>query len=626
VQKIRPYIILLFVFQTISSYSLIHFEKLKALESRVKYTYPDSLNLFSTTIDTSNHEGLAYKYWAKGKSAFWSSNFPEAYTLFEIAAENIEKTGKTDLLAELQLDLASSLSMVDQNGKALSYLLEANKVFSSIGSNEQKSISAIALAEMYRKLAEYENALNILHKIKSTAEKNPFTRAKCYNRIAAVHSETGSLDSSLFYSKLALKIAEEINDPHLIAISENEIGYVLRIARKMREALPHFYRADSLWQSVGMLRHAINAMHHISVCYGTLNELDESLEVTHKAYHLVRNKNWHQIEINLLEDLRNLQYQKGRIDSGDFYERKRLETVILWKDQQYVINTRMVEALFTQKQNEQTIREQTIVLENERLEKIAMERERTILWLLVGFASFLLVAIFGYVYIQHKRKKELIKQNIEKEQENLKLEKALSANEALFQEISHRVKNNLAVLSGILQMQSNISQNDSVKNELQNSILRIESMATIHKQLYDKDTSAKVNPGKAIDELSNNILHAMGLSPAECLTLSYQNFELDIAQSVPFCLILNEIITNSCKYAGVSSDKKLDISLSQEKNEIICIVKDKGVGFIDSDTEKKSLGIYLVKLLAKQLRADIKWEMSDEYFTFSIRFTNEAHE
>lgn len=604
------------------------YQQFKNLENRVKYTSPDSLVLFSETIDTSEVFGKAIKYWAQGKAHYWKSQFPEAYSKLELASSFLKNDNNELLKAELQLDLAKALSVVDQNGQALSYLLEANKIINEFGNSFQKSHAAISLAEMYRKIADFKNAFLILYKSKSLAEKNPYTQALCYNRLAAVHSETGSQDSSLYYSRKALVIAESINDPNLIATSENEIGYILRIQRKLDESLPHFYRADSLWKSIGMLNYALNSMHHISVVYGSMNVLDKSLEITRKAYGLIEGRGWYREEMNLLEDLRNLQNQMDNPDSAMYFESKRLHTALLWKDQQYSVNTRYVEIMFAQKENEQTIREQMILLENERLENEAISKERTILVLVIGLTLLLLITIIRYSFIQQKRKIKLVNDNLEKEHKNIKLEKALSANEALVQEISHRVKNNLAVLSGLLNMQALRSQNELVKAELQNSILRIESIATIHKQLYDKDSNGKVDLGNAVQELSSNILYAMGFDPKECLIINCQNFKLDIAYSVTFCLILNEVITNSCKYGGVSPENKIEIELKKENNNISCLVKDKGAGVESVKIKKKadSLGIYLIELLSKQLHADIKWEKSREYFIFSINFTASKNE
>ncbi len=598
------------------------YHKFRAIEERVKYFNPDSLFYYSENIDTTNFSGKIIHHWSKGRAYFWKSNYTNAYSELEKTQKYIEILNNQLLKAELYLDLASALSMIEQNGKALSYYLEANGIISIKGNDEQKSKAAIDLAEMYRKIAEFEKAYQILYKIKPIAEKNLYSQARCYNRIAALHSETGKNDSSLYYSYKALEIANQLKEPNLIATSENEIGYMLRIQRKFDESLPHFYKADSLWRSVGMLRYAINALHHISVIYNTTKDYKKSLEITQFAYQLIKDKNWYQTEINILDDLRNVHANLNNKDSVIFYKILAIEAGNRWKDQQYETNTKMVEILFTQKENEQIIRVKNILLEKEKIEKESIEYERRNLIFFTFLIVFLLVIIFIYAFKQRDYKIKLSKENKEKEIKNHQLADALIANEALVQEISHRVKNNLAVLSGLLRMQATRSDNQDLKNELNVSILRIDSIATIHKNLYDKGNDAKVNLDVAIKDLSNNILHAMGVNPEVCLILELEKCELEIAQAVTFCLILNEVITNSCKYGEINESKKLNIKLSNHQDLIKCSISDQGKGFAEENLDKnhKSLGLYLIKMLSKQLKAEISWKKTEKLFKFSIQF------
>ena len=605
-----------------STYSQINLEQFRKIENSVKYSNPDSLFHLAKKLDTKEHNGLAFKHWIEGRAHFWNSNFSDAYESLERSAELLTKNRDFELLAHLQLDLAASLTIVEQNGRALSYLLEANKYFTDHNNTKQVVLSSIALGEMYRKVAEFKTAHRILYNVKRIAKKDSYPLALCLNRIAAVHSETGSLDSSLFYSHKALKIANHINDPDLIATSENEIGYILRIKGKYEEALPHFYRADSLWRSVGMVRHAINAMHHISVCYGSIDELVKSVAITHKALNLIKGKNWYQIEVSLYEDLRNLQKQLGNSDSSVYYEIKFLETGNLLKDQQYSMNTKMVEVLFTQKQNEQIIHEQEILLENEKLEKVAIRKNQELLILLACLIFLILVSIAIFSIKQRRQQKILKEEYRLKQIQNSKLKEAVAANEILLQEVSHRVKNNLAVLSSLLQLQVNRTTNNIVSSELKEAMLRVDSISAIHKQLYDGKGDAKISLTEGIKTLTDNILNSMGFVAEECVELNLDEIVLDISQSVTLSLILNEVITNSCKYGKIDERHKLVIDLKLKENKIICSVKDRGLGFDSSEGSKNSegLGLYLIELMSKQLKASISWKKSTNFFIFKIQF------
>jgi two-component sensor histidine kinase len=603
-----------------------HFEAFKSLENQVKYSNPDRLSEFANTIDTTTTYGQVISSWARGKAFYWKSDYPNAFIQLKEAAELAEDIKDKMLLGEIYLDLSSSLAIVDNQGKALSYMLDANGIFEKVGSNEQQSRAAISLGELYRKIGDHVKAMDVLRSTLPKTKSLSYQKARCLNRMAAVFSETGKSDSSLLLSRRSLEISNELGDPDLIATSENEIGYMLRLQDRFQESLPHFFKADSLWRSAGMNRYAANPIHHAAVVYRSIGKVEKGLKITHKAYALTKGKGWYQIEMNQLDDLKAMHDLLNNEDSVLFYDRARLEAAISFRTKQFEVNTKMVEILYTQKENEQTIREQSIQIRNEALEKEVINRERITLLIIVSLIVIILLIIFIYAFNQRKLQKKLAIENAEKEKKNEQLLVALGANEALVQEISHRVKNNLAVLSGLLTMQANRSDNATVKKELTDSILRIESIATIHKKLYDKRSDAKVNLKEALSELSENVVSAMGKDPSEVLEMSLDEVELDIAEAVTLCLIVNEAITNSCKYANVGSDNKLHVNLVKENDQLTCRIIDHGPGFDDSEVPKEStsLGVYLIRLLSKQLGAKLNWTKTDETFILSIELKSDG--
>lgn len=616
--------LVLLSFGTCQSQSL--FEQFKALENEVKYTHPNALEDFANKLDTSTLADKSLYYWVLGRLSFWNSDYPNSYIYLEKAVVILDSLDFEELQAQLYMDLSSTLAVVDQNGKAMSYLLKAKDIIERQNNPDELARVNISLAELYRKTDDHSKAKDILRKTRSIAELNPYNHARYLNRLAAVHSEKGDGDSSLHYSFLSLAIATEIKEPDLMATAENEIGYIYRNRNQYEKALTHFGKADSLWKSIGKLRYAINAMHHISIIYGVTEEIEKSLDITHEAYKLVKDKNWYQVEFKLLEDLISLKVYLNESDSVAYYEKKKLEAIINWKDQQYAINTRMVEALFAQEKNEKIINEQKTRIEREELEKKALDQERNALIIIAVLIGLLLLIIFIYAFNQRKLKVRLSQENSEKAKKNEELSQALLANEALVQEISHRVKNNLAVLSGLLNLQSQRTASEEVSKELQDSILRIDSIATIHKKLYDKRSDAKVNLKEVLQDLASNVLISMGRHPEKCLQLAVDEVEIDISKGVTFCLIVNEVITNSCKYGLVDERNKLIIELTQKNKRIICGVKERGKGFEIKETtnDLSSLGLYLINLLGKQLKATIGWHKTEDFFIFQIEFDLEG--
>ena len=608
---------LLFCFDLVGQDLLTQF---KTLEKKVRFNDPDQLVEFAHQLDSTSIEEQAFKKWIVGRSLFWNSNYPSAYEKMESALVLIKQLKDSVLLGELYLDLSAALAVVDENGRALDYSLQATDLLDEVGGKEQRVRAAISLGEMYRKIGQYDDSYRVLNSILSETDEVSIHRARCLNRLAAVSSETGKWEESMNYSYRSLEIAETLGDRDLIATSENEIGYALRHGEDVEKSLSHFYRADSLWQSIGKIRYAASPKHHVAIVYRTLHQFEKALNYTREAYALIKGRGWYQIEMNLLDDLKMTHDYFGNKDSVLFYDRERLQAAINFKTKQFEVNTKMVEVLHTQKENEQIIREQKIKLRNESLEKDAISRERTTLWIIVSLIIIILLIIFVYAFNQRKLQMKLSRENREKEKKNEELLNALGANEALVQEISHRVKNNLAVLAGLLTMQANRSESEKVKKELKDSVLRIDSIATIHKKLYDKRTDAKVNLKDALEELSTNVIASMGKDPKAVFDSYLEDIEIDIAEAVTLCLIVNEALTNSCKYANVSAENKVHVSLRSKSDKIKCCVIDHGPGFeeIKISSKTKSLGVYLIKLLSKQLKAELNWEKSDRQFRMCI--------
>jgi tetratricopeptide (TPR) repeat protein len=269
------FLFLQFVGYTLSQSS---FSEFRALESRVKYINPDSLYRFSISIDTTLVLDKAIHHWAKGKSYFWNSDYPNAYAQLDQASQLIKELDNKSMLAEISLDLSSSLAIVDRNGRALSFALKARELLKDEGNKEQQTRAAISLGDIYRKIGQYEGALKMLRETLPKTNDLSYNKSRCLNRMAAVYSETGKYDSSLVFSQRALELAHAIGDLDLIATSENEIGYVLRQQNQFKESLVHFFKADSIWRSLGMFRFASNPMHHVSVVYRSINKFDLALD------------------------------------------------------------------------------------------------------------------------------------------------------------------------------------------------------------------------------------------------------------------------------------------------------------------------------------------------------------
>ncbi len=193
-----------------------------------------------------------------------------------------------------------------------------------------------------------------------------------------------------------------------------------------------------------------------------------------------------------------------------------------------------------------------------------------------------------------------------KEKEQLVADKDL-----LIKEIHHRVKNNFQVISSLLKLQSARAKDDTVKLILEESCTRILSMSKIHEMLYRTDNLEHIN----FRENIQNIVHSLvELYNGNCRHVTFNvvcdNIKLTIDTAIPCSLILNELISNSLKYAFNDWEHaKIDIILASKNGNCILSVKDNGIGYPDGFENKTSgsLGILIVKTFASQLNGKIEF-------------------
>jgi PAS domain S-box-containing protein len=202
--------------------------------------------------------------------------------------------------------------------------------------------------------------------------------------------------------------------------------------------------------------------------------------------------------------------------------------------------------------------------------------------------------------------------NAELEKRILTRNAELRERDALLQEIHHRVKNNLQVISSLINMQVRTLSDNSTRAALQQCRSRVETMAQIHEMLYQSKDYSNVPFGKYTKELANRVLSASGLSPDE-VTIHYEMQELSLAvdKAIPCALILNELISNALKHAFPEGAGTIRIELRQlSAGRILLCVSDDGVGIPAGfdPARSTSLGMQLVVTLAEQLDGRLEIE------------------
>lgn len=247
------------------------------------------------------------------------------------------------------------------------------------------------------------------------------------------------------------------------------------------------------------------------------------------------------------------------------------------------------------------------VLQNE-------EKQTCELWIKLDNGSNLYVRL-GSIRIEIKDGNYLMHTAMsditERKRSEEKIQAALKEKEILLREIHHRVKNNMQIISSLLRLQSKYIKDEKYRVLFEESQNTIRSMSLIHEKLYNSEDMAKLDFKEYIGDLVNSLFHSYGVNTSLITSrINIENVSLGIDFAIPCGLIINELITNSLKYAFPDGRKgEIKIAFSKINENIYeLFVGDNGVGIPDDidigNTE--SLGLRLVTMLVNdQLEGEI---------------------
>jgi two-component sensor histidine kinase/DNA-binding response OmpR family regulator len=201
----------------------------------------------------------------------------------------------------------------------------------------------------------------------------------------------------------------------------------------------------------------------------------------------------------------------------------------------------------------------------------------------------------------------------ERKKVDLQIQAALREKEALLRELFHRVKNNLQVVSSLLNLQSESLTDEQAREMFRESRHRIHSMALIHERLYQAKDLARIDIEQYVHDLASELFFAYGVSPDRIrldVDINTNGAIIDIEKAVPVGLIINELLTNALKYAFPDGRAGgLTVRIEPTPVDMLKLtVADDGVGLpagIDVK-EPATLGLQLVSTLAEQLRGSLE--------------------
>ena len=247
-------------------------------------------------------------------------------------------------------------------------------------------------------------------------------------------------------------------------------------------------------------------------------------------------------------------------------------------------------------------------LEKERADKKA---QQIFLWasvIIIIMASISMV-ILMYSNIQKSKSKKVI-------------EKKNEENELLLKELHHRVKNNLQVIYSLINLQKRRIEGPELNQSLSMVQNRIKTMSLVHQNLHEHDNLKDVNLNAYVKTIADYLgtLYLTDEKKIDVIVEVDESIELIMDKSITIGLLINEIMSNSLKYAFKSSNTgQISICVQKHQNGYQMKISDNGTGFNEEEIKKKSLGMYLIENLVKQIQGKYELENIDGT-TYTIYF------
>ncbi len=459
-------------------------------------------------------------------------------------------------------------------------------------------------------LANYHNSIGnylLLDKSTSTALTN-FSKAKGYIEVFLNDMSTVKTESEIIKGNL------------LKGIIDGNIGKCYVQMNQFEEAIPYLETSISTIEENNIGRSSSEANENVLALAESHLRLDR-LKVA-KDY----------LDIDLKLTRANQIIKKNRLFAayydriGDFknqamYLQKNVRIQDSLEVKESSIKRQQISAIVAEENLEDSrrmINLQKLEMEQNRSEMEAMD-ERTnlvfisLIFTLLGFAGL----VFAYL-------KSIKNQRLIAEQKHI-IENSLVEKDSLLKEIHHRVKNNLQMVSSLLSLQTKNTSSKAAIEALEEGKSRVKAMALIHQKLYQNDDLSVIEMQGYIESLVNSVQSVFKKGGHNInITIDAEGVELDIDRAIPFGLILNELVSNSFKYAFPEDKKdgRIYIHLRKNGDQGFFEYTDNGIG-LPEDTEertKSSMGIRLMNRLVNQLQSTLNIDKSTEGVRFWFNF------
>lgn len=497
-----------------------------------------------------------------------------------------------------------------------------------------KGISCFGNEEFDQAISAYLQALALLEQY-----DNPDFKAKTQNNLATTYQASGDINGCIEYFTKALSYFESQGDTLWMAHLNNNLAVQFLNNHEHSLADGHFYKSKLFYDHVGLpLYQGITALNFANLkiemeSYTAAKSLFLEAQMlvdtnTNMLLHAASNgglaiiakeqgsyseaKALARLSIDQARKINHLEQEKVSLETLiDIHEKSgQFEYAVQIQKTLNAVN----DSLFQQQQDQQlsdALKKYEIAEKEKQITILNSENEITALRL-SNFKTALFFSLAGLVVFLSLLF-YLIRLNRTIHKQNRLITKTLGEKDILLKEIHHRVKNNLQIISSLLDLQSRRTADDTAKSALTVGKNRVQSMALIHQNLYTEDDLTGISVKDYLTMLSSNLFEAYNVEEDNIqLQINVSNVVLDVDTMIPLGLIINELITNILKHAFVGrKDGTINIDLVEENSELRLTISDDGIGIPDTlDLKSGSFGYQLIHALAHQISGEISIELN----------------
>lgn len=489
------------------------------------------------------------------------------------------------------LNLAVANDIKGNSAVAISYFQRAIRLYKKEHNEEYLSYCYSQLGVCYFSQYQYENAEFYYRKAIELCKKNNFeidlADALVNQGITFTYQHKPKAAEANFNQAIEIYIRKGY--PEGLGAAYNSLAKIYSDRKNFRMAIHYFEKSSTNFKQYRNDFNLISAYNGLANCYMELERYDLAKEYALKSLKLSKETGAKEREVYVHETLSRIYFALG--DYKKAYQSLNEYTILS-------------DTIFTQEKSD-ALAEMQARFEVKELKLKQQAEEESHLWQLIILAAiiFIVLLMSALLYFLFRDKKRI---NALLEQKYIMTQANLEQKEFMMGEVHHRVKNNLQIISAILNLQSRELKDPESIQMIDASLNRINAISMIHQKLYQSENIRAVQIGPYLAELVNDLIthFKKEVNNEIHLNSACDHLNLDIETALPIGLIVAELVMNACKYAfDKQENPQISLSLKMKGKQLVLTVSDNGNGKSNIE-EGTHFGAKLIRSMARKLKAE----------------------